>query len=278
MINADSAQLYRDLRVVTARPSSADEARASHRLYGTRNGAEPCSAAGWADAAKAEIAAAHAEGRLPILAGGTGLYLRTLLIGIAPVPAIDAAIRAEVRAGDARANHDALRLLDPQAAARLHASDTQRMARALEVVRSTGHPLAHWQARRVGGIGDAVALSACLLLPPRPWLHTRCDARFETILDDGAGEVEALLARGLDPALPVMNAIGVREIGGWIGGTMTRAEAREAGQAATRAYAKRQVTWFRNQSPPEWLQVEEALEAHHIAAHASSFAAARGLA
>lgn len=261
VINADASQVYRDLRIVSARPDAADEARAPHRLFGHIDGAQACSAADWATQAKAEIAAAHEAGSLPILVGGTGMYVRTLLDGIAPVPEIDPAIRAEVRAlpvAEARAR---LVALDPDAAARLDANDTTRIARALEVVLSTGRPLKSWQKDRVGGIGSAVRLAPALLLPPRDWLYARCDRRFEAMFDaDGLAEVEALLARALDPALPVMRAIGVPEMAGFLSGDLSRDAATERGQIATRQYAKRQFTWFRNQPPPEWPRVERELD------------------
>jgi tRNA dimethylallyltransferase len=145
IVNADSAQVYRDLRIVSARPSAEEEARAPHRLYGYRDGAEACSAADWARDATLEIAAAHQAGRLPILVGGTGLYLRTLLKGIAPVPAIDPQVREAVRAMPVVEVYGALTREDPEAAERLRPSDTTRVQRALEVVRSTGRPLAEWQ-------------------------------------------------------------------------------------------------------------------------------------
>jgi tRNA dimethylallyltransferase len=261
VINADSAQVYRDLRVVSARPNARDESRAPHRLYGTRDGALPCSAAEWAANAKAEIAAAGDAGRLPILAGGTGLYLRTLIDGIAPIPDIDPAIRAAVRALPVAEAHAALEREDPEAAARLGPSDTTRVARALEVVRSTGRKLAEWQAERAGGIGGGVALMPLILLPPRGWLYRRCDTRFGQIFsDEGFEEVRSLLARGLDPALPVMRAIGVAEIAAFLRGEMSRAEAMDAGRIATRQYAKRQYTWFRRQPPPDWPRFEGILE------------------
>ena len=253
IINADSAQLYRDLPILSAAPSPADEVRAEHRLYGIRDGAEPCSAAEWAGLATREIAQVHAEGRLPILVGGTGLYIRTLLDGIAPVPAIDPEIRAAVRAAGVAENVAALTPLDPCAAARLNPGDTTRIARALEVVWSTGRTLAEWQEERSGGIGDAVALSPLVLLPPRDWLVERCDRRFAEMVDQGAvAEIEALLSRDLDPELPVMRAIGVRELAALVRGDATRDQAIVAGQLATRRYAKRQYTWFANQPPPEW--------------------------
>ena len=249
IINADSAQVYRDLRIVSARPRPSEEARAPHRLYGVRDGALPCSAADWAADARAEIAAAER----PILVGGTGLYLRTLLDGIAPVPPIDPEIRAAVRALPVGQAHEALCVEDPSAAARLGPTDSTRIARALEVVRSTRQSLTAWQAERSGGIGNEVDLHPLLLLPPRDWLATRCDARFVAMMSEsGIAEVAALLARRLDPALPVMRAIGVREIAGLIEGRLSRDEALDAGRLATRQYAKRQYTWFRNQAPADW--------------------------
>jgi tRNA dimethylallyltransferase len=261
IVNADSAQLYRDLPILSAAPSPDEHERAEHRLYGMRDGASPCSAAEWADLARREIAAIHSEGRLPILVGGTGLYLRTLLDGIAPVPAIDPEIRAEVRAAKVADNYAALARLDAAAAARLNAGDSTRIARALEVVRSSGRTLAEWQEQRTGGIGEAIALSPLILLPPRDWLSERCDRRFDQMVEIGAlGEVEALLARKLDPALPVMRAIGVRELASLLEGSATREQAVAAGQIATRQYAKRQYTWFSRQPPPDWPRWTEALD------------------
>lgn len=261
VINADSAQVYRDLNIVSARPSAEDEARAPHRLYGYRDGADACSAADWATDAKREIAAAHAQGRLPILAGGTGLYIRTLLDGIAPVPDIDPDVRAAVRAMATADAYSALEREDPAAAARLRPSDSTRIARALEVVRSTGRPLAAWQEERVGGIGGSVDLRPLILLGPRDWLYARCNARFETMMDErGLAEVAALLARDLSPTLPVMRAIGVREIAAYLRGEATPEQALSAGRQATRNYAKRQYTWFRHQPPGDWPRCTEALD------------------
>jgi tRNA dimethylallyltransferase len=261
IVNADSAQVYRDLRIVTARPTPDEEARIPHRLYGTRDGALPCSAAAWAADARNAIGEAHQAGKLPILAGGTGLYIRTLLDGIAPVPDIDPAIRAAVRALPVAEAHAALSREDAQAAARLRPGDTTRVARALEVARSTGRPLASWQEARSGGIANEVDLRPLILLPPRDWLHARCDERFEKMFSEqGIDEVSSLLARNLDPALPVMRAIGVREIAGLVHGTLTREAALAAGRAATRRYAKRQYTWFSRQPPPEWPRLTEPLD------------------
>jgi tRNA dimethylallyltransferase len=257
IINADSAQIYRDLPVLSAGPSPDERDRAEHRLYGERDGALPCSAAQWATLAKAEIARAHDDGRLPILAGGTGLYLRTLLDGIAPVPPIAAELRRRVRERLVADNHAELATLDPQAAARLRPTDTTRVARALEVVLSTGRTLASWQEQRTGGIGETVALRPVVLLPPRSWLYARCDARFGQMVETGGvQEVEALLARGLDPALPVMRAIGVREIAAFLRGELSREAMIARGQQATRNYAKRQYTWFAHQPPATWPRLD----------------------
>ncbi|MGZ8336865.1 MAG: tRNA (adenosine(37)-N6)-dimethylallyltransferase MiaA [Allosphingosinicella sp.] len=253
VINADSAQVYRDLAIVSARPTAEEAARVPHRLYGYRDGSDACSAAEWAADARAAIAEAHAAGRLPVLAGGTGLYLRTLIEGIAPVPEIDPAIRAAVRALPVAEAHDALRREDPEAAARIRPSDTTRAARALEVVRSTGRPLASWQQQKAGGIGEEVALASLILLPPREWLYARCDERFEKMLsDEGLAEIYLLLERNLPPLAPVLRAIGVAEIAAWLRGDLDRAAALDAGRIATRQYAKRQYTWFNRQPPAHW--------------------------
>lgn len=257
VINADSAQVYRDLRVLSARPSDDEMRGVEHRLFGTWDGADPCSAADWAEAARREIEHAHLAQAIPILVGGTGLYIRTLLDGIAPVPAIDAAVREDVRALPVDQAYAALQAEDPDRAASLGPSDTARISRALEVVRSTGRPLAHWQARRSGGIGNAIDLFPLVLLPPRDALYERCDRRFQNMMENGAvEEVDALLSRALSPTLPVMRAIGVPEIVGWRNGEWTRDEAIARGQQATRNYAKRQYTWFRRQPPEEWMRIE----------------------
>jgi tRNA dimethylallyltransferase len=261
VINADSAQVYADLRIISARPSPADEARAPHRLYGYRDPARPCSAADWAADSKRAIAEARAEGRLPVLAGGSGLYIRTLLDGIAPIPEIDPAIRAAVRSFTVLHNYAALEREDPAAAARLRPSDSTRVARALEVVRSTGRPLAHWQEERTGGIAAEVDLVPLLLLPPRDWLYERCDRRFEEMMsDEGVEEVSSLMARGLNPMLPAMRAIGVREVAAFLRGELSREQALAAGRIATRQYAKRQYTWFSRQPPAGWPRFTEPLD------------------
>lgn len=256
IINADSAQVYADLAVLSARPSPAEMHGIDHRLFGTWDGAVACSAPDWAEATRAQIAAAHDAGAVPILVGGTGLYISTLLHGIAPVPVIDPEVRAEVRALPLEEAYVALTAEDPARAALLSPADSQRISRALEVVRSTGKPLGHWQQRREGGIADAVTLAPLVLQPERQALYDKCDARFAQMLEQGAAdEVERLLARKLDPALPVMRAIGVAEITALLRSEITRGEALERGQQATRNYAKRQYTWLRNQPPSEWLRI-----------------------
>ena len=258
VVNADSAQVYADLPILSAAPSSEEQGRAEHRLYGIADGAIAMSAADWAILARREIADLHGEGRLPILVGGTGLYLRTLIEGIAPVPPIDPAIRAEIRGADVAANRARLEQADPEAAARLHPADTTRTARALEVVLSTGRTLKDWQSERSGGIGDSIALRPLVLLPPRDWLYARCDARFAAMVEAGAvKEVRRLLDRNLSRALPAMRAIGVRELGGYLRGETTLAQAVAAGQQATRNYAKRQYTWFTHQPPGDWPRFTE---------------------
>lgn len=257
VINADSAQVYADLAVLSARPSPEEMQGIEHRLFGEWDGTEACSAADWAVRARDVIAEVHRRGAVPILVGGTGLYLRTLLDGIAPVPPIDPAVRDAVRAMPVEQAYAALQAEDHARAAALSPGDTTRVARALEVVRSTGRSLAEWQEDRVGGIAGSVQLHPLILLPPRDWLYERCDRRFALMLDHGGlAEVEALLARQFDPALPVMRAIGVPELAALLNGEIDRAEAESRGAQATRNYAKRQYTWFRNQPPQDWPRIE----------------------
>ena len=260
IINADSAQLYRDLEVLSAAPSAGDLSRAEHRLYGVLDGAEPCSAADWAQMARREIEEVNGHGKMPILVGGTGLYLRVLINGIAPVPSIGPEIRREVRDTAVGANHARLMKLDPGAATRLNPADSLRVARALEVVLYTGRTLGEWQKERRGGLGDSITLHPVILLRPRDWLYGRCDERFERMVDQGAiEEVKALLERRLDPKLPVMRAIGVREIAAFLSGQIDLATAIARGQQATRNYAKRQYTWFAHQPPADWPRFTEPL-------------------
>lgn len=259
VINADSAQVYRDLRIVTARPSPDEEARVPHRLFGHVDAADTgYSAARWASEASAVIAEVHAAGQLPILVGGTGLYLRTLLDGIAPVPPVDPSVREAVRALPVATAHAELTILDPAAAARLHHNDTTRIHRALEVVRATERSLAAWQATSTGGIGDTVFLCAIILLPQRDWLKQRIAVRAASIVATGRDEVAALLARPeLAAAAPIRRAIGVPEMARLAAGETTHAGTVTALTIATRRYAKRQETWFRHQPPPRWSRVEQ---------------------
>lgn len=255
IVNADSAQLYSDLPILSAAPSQAEQAEIPHRLYGAWDGAQSCSAADWASRARDEIAKAHDRGLVPILVGGTGLYLRTLLYGIAPVPDIAPDVRETVRAMPVALAHTELARLDPERAATLHANDTTRVHRALEVVLSTGQTLAHWQQRLEGGIGDRITLAPLVLLPDRNWLYERCDRRFGLMVEQGAlDEVERLLTRGLDSDLPVMRAIGVSSLAKFLRGQANIDEAIADGAQATRNYAKRQYTWFRHQPPPHWIR------------------------
>jgi tRNA dimethylallyltransferase len=265
IVNGDSAQIYRDLRVLSAAPTDEERSQAEHRLYGVQDGALPCSAADWAAMARREIADIHASDRIPILVGGTGLYLRTLLDGIAPVPAIDPEVRARVRGTPVDENRAKLETLDPAAATRIAPADTARINRAFEVILSTGCTLAEWQTQREGGIADEVDLWPLVLLPPRKWLYARCDDRFAYMVEQGAvAEVEALLARKLNPSLPVMRAIGVRELSAYRLGQSSLDDAIAAGQQATRRYAKRQYTWFAHQPPAEWPRFREALDVERL--------------
>ena len=246
VINADSMQVYRELRIVTARPTPAEEQAAPHRLYGVRPAADPGSVAWWRGAAMTEIAAA----RLPILCGGTGLYLRALTAGLADIPDPGEAARAEARALlatlGAPALHARLGTVDPATAATLRPGDSQRIARAWEVWRGTGRGLAAWQSASPPPCSGGFA--AILLDPPRDELRAAIAARFTAMLQTGAiDEVAALLAQHLDPALPAMRAHGVPELAMHLRGEITLAEATSRAVVATGQYTKRQATWFRHQ-------------------------------
>ena len=250
VINADSMQVYRELRVLTARPDDHDLARAPHRLYGFQAASAPCSAAQWRTRALAEIAAAGAAGQVPILCGGTGLYFKALIEGLAPIPEIAPALRARLRARLADIGGGAFRrelaARDPLGAARLHDGDSQRLIRAMEVVEGTGQTLADWHQQAA----PAVPLT-CLtfvMAPPRPALYARCDARFEAMLTAGAvAEARRLKALGLSPDLPAMKAVGVRQLIDYIDEKCDLDIAVAGAQQETRRYAKRQTTWFKHQ-------------------------------
>lgn len=251
VINADSMQVYDVLRVVTARPSEEDEAAAPHRLYGALHPSPPCSAALWRDMAAAEMEKAWAAGKLPVVVGGTGLYIRTLQQGISPVPDVPADIRAAARTlftekGNA-AFHALLAARDPLMAGRLDPSNSQRLVRAWEVLEATGRSLAQWQAEPMEG-AVAAEWRTLALLPPRDWLYENCARRFALMVEQGAlDEVRALMDLNLDPALPAMKALGVPELAGHLRGETDIDEAIAAATQATRNYAKRQMTWFRHQ-------------------------------
>lgn len=252
VINADSMQVYRELRILTARPTAADEARAPHRLYGVVPAAEVCSAARWRGMAVAAIGEARKAGRVPILCGGTGLYLKALTEGLSPVPEIPAQVRKSVRERYAAAETAeigrALRQADPAAASRLRASDRQRLLRALEVIEATGRSIVDWQALPPAGPPPGADFCTILLMPPRGFLYADCDSRFRRMVEEGAlEEVERLASLGLDPELPAMKALGVAEILRYRTGDIDLEAAIAAAQQATRNYVKRQVTWFSRQ-------------------------------
>lgn len=256
VINADSMQVYRELRVITARPGDADLARAPHALYGVRPAAEAGTAAWWRGEALAAMEAAHAAGRVPILCGGTGLYFAALTEGLSDIPPIPAEARAEARRLLAEEGPAALhaRLVerDPETAALLRPSDSQRLARAFEVAIGTGRGLRAWQ--RQGGTGPAPwRFAAVVLDPPRGALRAAIAARWAAMLTGGAlAEVRALAEQNLDPALPAMRAHGVPELLAHLRGTMTLEAASARAILNTGQYTKRQATWFRHHAlaPP----------------------------
>ncbi len=252
IINADSMQIYRDLSILTACPSADELAKADHRLYGVLDGAERCSVARWLELAVGEIKQAWAEGVLPIVVGGTGLYFKALLEGLAPVPEVPAAIWDEGNAildkGHGPALHEELTKIDPVMAARLNPTDPQRVLRAWSVMKATGRSLADWQDDPVDLPLPMAQFHKWVLVPDRDWLYARCDLRFDMMMQQGAlDEVRALLARGLDPSLPVMKAVGVPQLAALIAGEMSEDEAIADAKMQSRRYAKRQLTWGRNQ-------------------------------
>lgn len=256
IINADSAQVYSDLPILSAQPSEIEQRSAPHRLFGYLDGQTHCSAARWANDAKDAITEADDAGALPVLVGGSGLYIQTLLNGIAPIPEIEPELRARIRAMPVEQAYAALQKLDPAVAATLGPADIIRISRALEVVEDTGRSISEWRKIKTGGIAKDINLRPLLLLPPREWLYQRCDLRFEQMVHNGAiQEVEALLAQQMPHDAPVMRAIGVPEITALLDGSMSQSEAIERGKIGTRQYAKRQFTWFRNQAPAEWPRI-----------------------
>ena len=252
IINADAMQVYGQLDVLSARPSGPDLDRAPHRLYGVMDAAESCSAGRWRDMAAAEIEAAWSDQRLPIVVGGTGLYLKALTEGLSPIPDIPAAARKQAtdlfeQLGDA-AFHAELAKRDPAMAARLPVGDRQRMIRAFEVSLSTGRPLSDWQKEPLSGSPVAARFCTIVVLPERQTLYSRIDARFDAMIELGAvAEVRDLLALNLDPALPAMKALGVPELGRYLNGACDLDTAMDDARRATRNFAKRQLTWLRHQ-------------------------------
>jgi tRNA dimethylallyltransferase len=260
IINADALQLYRDLPILTAWPDPEARARVPHRLYGILDASERGSAGRWREAALDEIAASHNAGRLPIVVGGTGLYLRALRDGLAATPPIPPEIRAEAAALYAELGGERFRGLlaglDPEMASRLPPGDRQRLIRAFEVVRATGTPIGTWQRRETGKVPYRFA--SILLMPPREALYAACDARFLQMIEAGGlTEAAALAARGLSPDLPAMKGVGVPELLRHLRGEISLGEAIALAQRQTRRYAKRQMTWFRHQMAVDCLLGEQ---------------------
>ena len=251
VINADSLQLYRDLPILTARPTAAEEARAPHRLYGLLASDERRSAGQWRGMALAEIDACAADGRLPVVVGGSGLYLSALLDGLHRIPPVPRAVRAELgRRLDAegpRALHAELAARDPETAGRLAPGDSQRIVRALEVLSHTGRGLAAWQEAAAREAAPGTAFFTIAVMPPRDVLYAACERRFRGMLAAGAvAEVEAFVAAGPPDGCPLWKAVGVRPIANLLAGAISEGEMTELAARDTRRYAKRQVTWFRN--------------------------------
>lgn len=252
VINADSQQVYSQLQVLSARPSEADEMRVPHRLFGVVDGNESCSAGRWVDLAVTEIKAAWASERLPIVVGGTGMYLQALTEGMSPIPEVPAAVRAAARARydelGAEAFHDEVTSLDPATGAVLPTGDTQRLLRAWEVTTHTKRPFSDWQKEpRQAPLPEARFITIALQ-PPRDQLYAAINERFSRMVDEGAlDEVRALLALGIDPALPVMKALGVAQLAAFIQGDKVLEDVVDEARQLSRNYAKRQLTWVRNQ-------------------------------
>jgi tRNA dimethylallyltransferase len=261
VINADSMQVYDTLKVLTARPDEADMEGIEHFLYGHVPAGQPYSTGAWLREAEALVMRLRGEGRLPVFVGGTGLYFKALTGGLSDMPAIPAAIRTRLRERlkevGPEALHAQLAARDPETAAQLRPSDGQRIVRALEVIEATGKPIRLYQQAHGPVVVDPSRAQKIVVLPERTLLHSRIDRRFEAMLAGGAvEEVRALLALKLSPDMPVMKAIGVQQIAAMLRGEMSEAEVIASGSAATRQYAKRQMTWFRNQLDESWQRIE----------------------
>lgn len=266
IVNTDSMQVYRDLRVLTARPTPEEEARAPHFLYGHVDAAENYSTGRWVADASRALADVRAAGRRPIFVGGTGLYFRALTRGLSDIPPVPAEVRSKIR-GEAEgvatpALHERLAAIDPKTAAALRPSDRQRVLRALEVFAATGRPLMEWQVRPGVPILAREDTIAVFLSVEREALWKRIDARFDAMLATGAlEEVRRLMQRKLDPASPAMKAHGVPWLVRHLRGEISLEEAAAGGKADTRRYSKRQETWFRHQLPEfQWIEPKGALE------------------
>jgi tRNA dimethylallyltransferase len=266
VINADSMQVYRDLRIITARPTPAEEARVPHRLYGHVDAAENYSAGRYIREAAAAMAEVHSQGLLPILVGGTGLYFKALTTGLADIPPIEPAVRAQLRMRLEREGvetlHTELQARDPATASRVMPRDRSRILRALEVVMATGRTMADWHRNGMPPVLGAERAIKIFLTPEREELKRRIERRFDLMLDAGAlDEVRALDARRLPEHLPAMRAHGVPWLRRYLRGEISLAEAAAGGKMDTRRYAKRQVTWFRNQMPGWiWVKPEQGQE------------------
>lgn len=256
IINADSMQVYRDLQIITARPDTKEEGQAPHRLYGTIDGATACSAVQWVDMAMVEIEKVWDKGFMPILVGGTGMYFKALLDGMVSIPPIDETIRVKVRAEIAdigsEAMHAKLKALDEKAYERIEPADGQRIARAMEVALSTGKALSQWQQEPHSGpltkLDAAGQIAKLVLDIDRDKLYERCDQRLDIMVEGGAlEEIQSLLDRDLDISLPIMKALGVPPLSAYLENKVSLQEALEAAKTQTRQFAKRQLTWFRNQ-------------------------------
>lgn len=252
ILNADALQLYRDLRVLTARPDEKDERLVPHRLYGIWDGGRRGSVADWLELVREEIATALDAGWQPIVVGGSGMYLHALLNGLAQIPEIDPDMRAASVARHAALGGAAFRAelatLDPVSAAKLHESDTQRLIRAYEVVKSTGRTLPDWQSAPTDLPPPHWQFGCFVIEPARTTLYANCDMRFDKMLQNGArDEVQKLLERNLPPDMPVMKAVGVPELAAVLKNELPLENARLKAQQSTRNYAKRQLTWFRHQ-------------------------------
>ncbi|TAZ84498.1 tRNA (adenosine(37)-N6)-dimethylallyltransferase MiaA [Rhizobium ruizarguesonis] len=257
VINADSMQVYDTLRVLTARPSEEEMQGVPHHLYGHVPAGAAYSTGAWLRDVSALLPALRAAGRLPVFVGGTGLYFKALTGGLSDMPAIPEALRETLRTRLLEEGLDGLygelAAADPAMAASLNRQDGQRIVRALEVVKATGRSIADFQGQSGPVIIDADEARKIVVLPDRAVLHQRINGRFEKMLQQGAeDEVRALLALDLPAEAPVMKAIGVSQITAMVRGEMTREEVLEKGAAATRQYAKRQMTWFRNQMNDSW--------------------------